>query len=446
VALASLVASAHAVLLLGRLHPDEVFQFFEPALHRAFGFGVLAWEWQVGLRNWAVPGLFAALLELGERLGIQSVSGRRLLLEGPNLLLHAAMLAAVWRFSMRRAGVWVARWCLWLIALYGPIVWFAGRSMSEAFSVGFLVWALERLDANERWSAASAGVLLGLAEVCRYGSAAAILPVLIFLLGGRRWRTLLLVCASGAAVAVLLGLLDKLTWGTWFHSLRAYVDFNVTSGRAAEQFGKSPWWTYLPLLFVGPWALVGFVVGLKRPALRSALFLWVGLGYLTAISLTPHKEPRFIYPTLVLLTIAGTPAFVVWATETPGRMVRGALLAIVSLVAFYLVPTPFDVQRKEQFQLTAKASSTATGFVLMNEGMWGSGGFFYLGKNLPWCRCDFPEEPCFQMAASDARFNRGVFWRMNDDANRLNRSLAAFEGAGFRLAEQRGDAMLFERP
>ena len=64
------VAAVVAVAQLGRLHPDEVFQTLEPANYRAFGYGILAWEWQAGLRNWAVPGLFAWLLMFAAALEI----------------------------------------------------------------------------------------------------------------------------------------------------------------------------------------------------------------------------------------------------------------------------------------------------------------------------------------------------------------------------------------
>ena len=46
----ALPAALEAVLQLGRLHPDEVFQFLEPANVQAFGYGTLAWEWDAGLR------------------------------------------------------------------------------------------------------------------------------------------------------------------------------------------------------------------------------------------------------------------------------------------------------------------------------------------------------------------------------------------------------------
>lgn len=463
--LAALVAGLHAVVLLGRIHPDEVFQSLEPALHRAFGYGVLAWEWQVppepmrdsmawGIRNWAVPGLFALLLKGASAIGVDGVLGRRVVVAIPQLCLHAAMLGAVWRFSVRRAGADAARWSTWLVALYGPIVWFGCRTLSESFSVAFLVWGLERLDAEDPRPLQNvlAGVLLGFAQITRYPSAAVIAPAMLWLLVTRRWRAFGWATLGGLAVALALGLLDRMTWGEWFHSFRTYVQFNVLSKGAAQQFGELPFWYYFQRLYLAPWAVIGLALWWKRLSTRGWLFVAAGAGYFVILSATAHKEDRFLYPTLVLLTIAGTPAFVQWALEAFAQKRAAARAAAVLLVlgnvAFFLAPSPFAPQRKEQFQLEVKASRGATGLVMMNEGMWGSGGYFYAGGNIPWCPCDFPHDQCFQVAAHDARFNRGLYWSNGNEAEKPRdaASIQAFLQAGFRLVEQRGQASYFERP
>jgi hypothetical protein len=445
--------------------------------------------------------LFSALFKAGDLVGLSSSMARRVLVEIPQYFLHLAMLAAVWRLAARRVSAPMARACVWLVALYGPIVWFGGRTMSESFSTAFLVWGLERLDDQEgkplHW--AWGGALLGFAQVTRYGSAAVIMPAMVWLLATRRWKTFALAASGGLVVALGLGLLDKLTWGEWFHSLIHYVRFNVTSGQAAAQFGAQPWWLYVFRFLLPPFAFVGLffatrrdrwlqpavvvlllavalaALGTRFPALAAAspyfgllgavalgflllerntkkptIFFAAGLGYTVILSATAHKEDRFLYPALVLFTVGAVPTFVAWAAEMWSRRqahrVAVSTLALSGL-AFFIFPSPFDVQRKEQFQLTAKASQGATGFVLMNEGMWGSPGFFYLGKNIPWCPCDFPQDGCFQLAARDARFNRGIYVSNGSEAEKPRdaQSKAAFEAAGFHVVEQRGHATLFER-
>jgi hypothetical protein len=82
----------------------------------------------------------------------------------------------------------------------------------------------------------------------------------------------------------------------------------------------------------------------------------------------------------------------------------------------------------------------------MNEGLWGAGGFFYLGHAMPWCTCDFPHDPCFQAAAGDRTIDRGIFMEDENTPSRAVEAINAFQAAGFALVEHRGEALYFERP
>ena len=81
--------------------------------------------------------------------------------------------------------------------------------------------------------------------------------------------------------------------------------------------------------------------------------------------------------------------------------------------------------------------SRATGLLIVNEGLWGSGGYFYLGKNIPWATCDWPSDFNFQRAMRDHRFNRCVSYD--------GRAISELQAAGFRLIDQIGLASILER-
>jgi len=431
-----------AVAQLGRLHPDEVFQTLEPANYRAFGYGILAWEWQVGLRNWAVPGLFAWLLKAGAAVGLNDPLARRALLEVPQYALHLAMLLAVHRLTARRVSSLLAAASMVLVGLYGPVVHFAGRTMGESFSAALLVLAIERLDAaRERpWHvAAVGGALLGLAVVTRYGSAVVVVAALLWLLATRAWKPLLFTTLGGLVIALALGALDWATWDAPFHSLRKYVDFNLVSGQAAAQFGSQPGWFYLPLFgWLGLWGWPGLVLGAVRRRDGVSLAGFCGLAYVVAISLTPHKEARFLYPGLVLLLVAATPPWLALLSRlAPQRALPFLGASVVACVAILVFPSPFRPERPEQFRLVVKAAREATGLVIVNEGVWGAPGFFYLGKNIPWFPCDFAEDGRFVQAMAMPTFNRAVIW---DD-----RALAQLQQAGFQVLQTDGPAKLLGR-
>ncbi|XXF79808.1 glycosyltransferase family 39 protein [Myxococcaceae bacterium GXIMD 01537] len=484
----ALLPAVIAVAQLGRIHPDEVYQVLEPAWHRVHGYGVQAWEWRDGLRNWAVPLVASWVLRLAALLGITHPVAYRALLAVPQAALHGWMLWAVFRFASRRVGREAAVLATVLVGLYGPVLAFAGRTLGESFSAALLTVGLEALDRTERPSRSGAlgGLALGLAVVTRYGSAVFVLAALVWLVAGRRWRQLAFCCLAGGAVALGLGALDWATWGAPFHSFVAYVRFNVLSGGAAAEFGSSPpgfyvpfvlaalplwlwaatvWWGLglrlrLAAILLGVFAVTFFLAGrfLEGPQERllcavlvltplalpvrqgGSLPLFCAAVYLAAVSATAHKEERFLYPALVLALVAVAPrvaGFILSAARPAGRGAL-ALLALAATV-LPLKDFPSGDLRGDQFRalVAATRDEGARGLLIVNEGLWGAGGYFYLGKNLPWRTCDWPHDAAFRASVADPRFNRAVTFE--------GRALAELQAAGFRVAGQVGRETILVR-
>ncbi len=452
--LLALLPSAWAVATLGRLHPDEVYQVLEPAWYRVHGYGVLAWEWREGLRSWAVPLVYAGFLHVCRVLGVEHPVAARAVLGVPLVLLQATLLLSVFSMARRRVGTEAGAVAAVLVGLSGPVLLFAGRTLSETHATAFLVLAVGLLEgaavplpggqgrdrSRVRWWGVAAGAALGLSVVARYGSAVPVLAALAWLVASRRWALLAWTCVGGAAVAVGLGALDAATWGRPFHSLLAYVDFNLLSGLAATKFGSAPPWFYLPLLLraLPVWALVGFFLAARRRAWVVPVAVVMAAADLTALMLTPHKEERFLYPACVLLAVAAAPA--VAGALTSLRTRRARTLAATGVLAAGLLPLAFapDV-RGDQFRALVQASRPpATGLLIVNEGLWGAGGYFYLGRRLPWLTCDWPQDAAFRHAVGDPRFNRAITFE--------GRALAELQAAGFRVVGQVGRETLLERP
>jgi 4-amino-4-deoxy-L-arabinose transferase-like glycosyltransferase len=463
----ALLPAALAVAQLGRIHPDEVYQALEPAWVRVHGYGVVAWEWREGLRNWAFPLVLAGLLKVCAALGVEHPVAARAALGLPLLLLHAAALRAVLRLARRRVEEGAARGAVLLVGLYAPVLLYAGRTLGEATSTAFALLAVDWLDAGarEERAARGAGLLggaaLGLAVVARYPSAVLVLAALGYLAASRRrWPLLAWTCAGGAGVAAALAALDLATWGRPLHSLLAYVQFNLLSGGAERQFGAEgpafyaapllralPLWLLAPLaLRVRPRTADGGAAGgggeegegrAARPGEGVGLAALLAGLYLAVLLATPHKEERFLYPAWVLLAVAGAPAAAAWVVRRPSRGGRG--LAGAAALAASLLPLAFAPEvRGDQFRALVRAARPpATGLLIVNEGLWGAGGSFYVGRPIPWVTCDWPHEPAFQQAVADPRFNRAITFE--------GRALPALEAAGFRVVGQEGRETLLAR-
>ena len=326
-----------AVTDQGIAWPDEIYQSLEPAHRLVWGRGWVPLEFREGLRTWALPGLVAGLLEVFRGLGLSR----------PALYVPAAkgVFAAVgvltgWATARlaRRMGAGplesAAAGALW--ALAAPAIYFAPRGLSEplsAFPVTLgLAWALPSgATRRERLLGAS---LLGIAVLLRLQDALLCVALVGAWAARRRWREAAEVTVVLLGWALVLGLLDRLTWGGWFHSALAYWRYNWVQGKGAL-FGASPPGYYLRVLWtsmpaVSAVLLPAAVLGLRRaPALGAA----VGL-FLLVHSAIPHKELRFILPVLpAAMALAGV-GLAVAATRVDRRLPLGvALLAAVASAA-----------------------------------------------------------------------------------------------------------------
>ena len=313
--------------------PDEIYQSLEPAHRLVWDRGWVALEFREGLRTWVLPGLVAGLLEAFRGLGL---SRPALYTPAAKLVFAALGVATAWATARlaRRMGAGplesAAAGALW--ALAAPAIYFAPRGLSEplsAFPVTLgLAWALPAgASRRERVLGAS---LLGFAVLLRLQDALVCVALVGAWLARRRWRESAELVAVLVGWALLLGLVDRLTWGGWFHSAVAYWRYNWVQGRGAL-FGASPpgyylrtLWTSMPTVaaVMIPAVLLGTV---RAPALAATVALFLGVH-----SAIPHKELRFILPVLpAAMALAGVGLSVA-ATRVGRRLPVGlALLAAV---------------------------------------------------------------------------------------------------------------------
>lgn len=326
-------------------HPDEFFQYLEPAWHRLTGVGVETWEWRRGVRSWALPGYNGAWMALLLRLGVRDGVVIATLVR-----LHWALLSLVLIWAGWRGGVLLARrlgaqpgsasdgapigWqgglaAALLCAGFAWLVRFSTHTFSEMASTLCLVVALvlagELVDAvppRRYLKAIGVGVLLGLGVGLRmqYGPIALVLG--IWLLVGRRWRQLAVVIVASMLVLGCFGLLDYVTWKAFFASYIRYVQFNILEGGAAT-FGTLPMhWYGSQFLHRLPYALAVLLLaglaGIRRTwALVLAAAAVVGLH-----SAQAHKEERFVVLFWPLVLIAAGASMGAWISRASAQHSR----------------------------------------------------------------------------------------------------------------------------
>jgi phosphatidylinositol glycan class B len=324
----------------GPVHPDEYFQYLEPAWWRLTGVGIETWEWFDGLRSWVLPSYHGAWFAGLRALGFPKGAPLAWFIK-----LHWALINTALVWVAYRGAACVTRACLrsglsvsslpasapgalrgaeggllgaLLVAVFPTLVLFSSHTLSELPSLLCLCAGLvlcaellqDELAHGARGAltkAAWSGALLSLGACLRIvNGPLALVPALWLLLRGR-FRLLLALVAGALVPALAFALVDLLTWGKLAGSYVAYVKFNFIEGKAAT-FGTEPPTYYLDLLRKRlPWTLGPLLLsalwGLRAtwPFLGSA---GLALGYL---STQAHKEERFIilvWP-LVLIACAG---------------------------------------------------------------------------------------------------------------------------------------------
>ena len=300
--------------------PDEIYQSLEPAHRLVFGYGLVAWEFIDGARNWALPGLVALLLKLSVVFGLDTPGQYLGVVRTAFVAMAVGSGWGVWRLARASgASELPAAIAALGLMLCAPAIYFSHRAMAEnasALPVVLGLWLLLDKDSNRRRRLLGAS-LLGVAVLLRLQCGLFCVGALGILLARRQWRPALEAFGVLCLWAVAFGALDAWTWhdvpgaiwGSWFHSAVKYVTFNLIEGRGSG-WGTSPPGFYLQSLFSSMPALCfALATGLLLGARRATGLLVLTLLFVGSHSAIPHKELRFILPALPVAFAAAAVGF-----------------------------------------------------------------------------------------------------------------------------------------
>ena len=287
-----------AVALSGdfSLHPDEIFQYLEPAHRLVFGNGVTYWEYFYGARAWFVPGLVAGVLKLFDLVGLGEprwyVGGVELVFCAISLTIPAGMYLA----ARNHFGETSAR-----VALLAGVFWyelcgFAHKPMTEFVATGPLLlalWIAVRSGRVELAAGLWATLLTVLVAAIRLQYAPVAIVLFAIMLLRAKHRPALLLTAGALVLAV--GAFDAVTWdASLFHSYVTNIHYNLVLGEFRTS--ESPAWQYLAWLVTAHAGLsLLCVIAAAFAPRRYALLLGLIALIIVIHSLQAHKEYRFVF-------------------------------------------------------------------------------------------------------------------------------------------------------
>ncbi|PTB67852.1 glycosyltransferase family 22 protein [Trichoderma citrinoviride] len=365
-----IIRLVNALCLATFFQPDEFFQALEPAWRLAFGADSgawLTWEWHHQLRSSLHPLLFSAAYTIADRLSAVLPPGSAvrsaIVIAAPRVL--QALIAALGDWYTWHLAVQVyesdrnASFFALFMQLLNPWQWYCStRTFSNSLETTLTVMALSYwpwqllgvAPYSIKENAAPFNVLRGKlwrlrASLCLAALAVVLRPTNVLI-----WLTIVFLALTrislqgnsplslstvlvlfreailcGSLVVGLSILADRLYFGFWTFPPYNWLNFNISKSLAVF-YGRNPWHYYIlqgiPLLcttslpFVIP-AL--FNPTSKTPSQANILrtLSCTVLATVVALSLISHKEVRFIYPLLPVLSVLAAPRAASFFTTVP---------------------------------------------------------------------------------------------------------------------------------
>ncbi len=348
----------------------------------------------------------------------------------PSALFSTAAIAGVFELARRfGAGPSTAGAAAWLYALHPLPLGYGSAPFPRPISAALVVAAfLLAFDARQRAVAfLGSGFLIGAAFAVRWSEGVVLVPLLLWSVWrSRALRSATLLLAGFAAGAFLCaGLVDRLTYGDFFHSLKAFFQtmyFEISPIRLAQE-DPFPDYFRTALRWAGPLLVLLLIASWERRPARVPLLL--GISVVSLLSFFAHKEWRYLQSAIPFLVIAA--AFGWERLRQGGHRILAAAALILAL--------PYGLERSVTLLRERSGSGIlAARFirairppprVLAFEQMWAYGEHLYLGndpeiREIEWNRPLRPRALAEAAAGADVV---GVYSRHLDRAGmeELNR-------------------------
>lgn len=391
---------------------DEIFQYLEQAHRLVFGYGVVPWEYRLGIRSWLFPLALAGPMAVGG--WVAPTTGAYLLL--PKLALVLLSLTVVWAaYALgRKASPLHALIAALVAACWSEFALFATQALTDSvvLSLFFAGAALLYADPTPRRLSAS-GALMALACLIRFQDTPAILlfVVLICRLDLQRWKWGL---AGASAVLLMSAAVDIAMGQAPFGWLPANFHQNITEGRS-HLWVEKPTFYLRKIVTIWKIAILPIAILAWLGARRYPALLVMAIADIAIHSTIAHKEYRYILlatMALILLAAIGSGDAVAWARR---RWARGPWLTLILLfwcVASILTTRPRFIaydwsQATPSLEVFALARTSPAICGIAVHGIWWShtGAYSYLHRPIPLYLPDFAADAHRALEGGSRAFN-----------------------------------------
>lgn len=319
-----------AIFSKGYIHPDEQYQSIEVAYNEVFGFGKLPWEFIDGARSWLYPYIVVVIFKIMIFFGASNIET---ILIGVRLfsgLMSMITVVVAYFFGKKLYSKSVGIIASGFIAIWFDFIFWSTRTMTDSIAMNFFFLASylvycsiqkgnENTEKIERKfftkktiQSFFGGISVGLAFMFKFPVAVIGLPLFIWIIVHKKWKELAFFSGAIILLVIVQGLIDLATWGSFLHSVFAFLDYNIFSGGAVTH-GVDPFGTYAALLVDSylEYFLI-FLLFILIAIQKDKKTLYLGsivVFYLLIFTIIQHKEYRFILPIMALLVLLAAKGF-----------------------------------------------------------------------------------------------------------------------------------------
>lgn len=317
---------------LSQYHADEFYQYLEQGHRIVDGWGLVAWEGRLGIRNGLIPQFLALPWVTGEMVGPGTMAPIHFA-RGAFMALCLLSLAGAWGIGRARSHAHALA-ALLVAAIWYDSVFFGVALLSESAGTALIACgtALLLVKRAKSRTLRAAGFLLVLGALVRlqYAPFVAVLVLLVALKDKRVWGHLFVGALAALAIGAASDIFNQQTPFSW---VAGTVSANLGQGIAARFGTEGP-------LFYGKYLLTA--LGPAAPAILIAA-LFAGRRYWPVIaatlvslvfhSLIAHKEVRFIWLSTFMILVLASIATVNLVDWLVARRKSGPVAARIGLIA-----------------------------------------------------------------------------------------------------------------
>ncbi len=228
-------------------------------------------------------------------------------------LLHALWSLLIikygYKIALHYSDKKIANRVGWLLSLFWIFPFLSVRNLVEYASVPLLVYGTWLVIRQEKRTSLLiffwAGFLFGLAFSIRYQTMLFTAGIGLVLFYQKKWlETLILGFGLIAAVVLIQGGIDYLTWGKPFIQMETYVTYNM---KHSLEYTTGPWYHYILFMVLAliPPVSIFLLSGTFR-GFKKMMIIFVPIIIFTVFhSWYPNKQERFISTILPFIIIIG---------------------------------------------------------------------------------------------------------------------------------------------